>query len=112
MEPTDLTIEILKGIRDEIRMTRTELSERIDGMRDELSGRIDEVSGRIDEVSGRIDLLSDRVVASEIRTATATTDLAGTVREMTSVLRAQHDLRPRVERCERDIADLRQKTGF
>jgi uncharacterized protein Yka (UPF0111/DUF47 family) len=75
-------------------------------MRDELSGRID---GMRDELSGRIDDLSERIVASEIRTATATTDLAGTVREMTSVLRAQHDLRPRVERCERDIDDLRQK---
>ena len=91
MESTDLTIEILKGIRDdlsgvrdELHQTRTELSARIDGLRDELSSRI---------------------VASEIRTATAITDLSGTVREMTDVL----DLRPRLERCERDIADLQQK---
>jgi hypothetical protein len=95
MEPTDLTIEILRGIRDdlgglreELHQTRAELSERIDGLREELSSRI---------------------VASEIRTATAITDLSGTVRDMTAVLRAQHDLRPRLERCERDIADLQQK---
>jgi hypothetical protein len=37
------------------------------------------------------------------------TELAGTVHEMTGVLRAQHDLRPRVERCERDIADIRRR---
>lgn len=33
------------------------------------------------------------------------------VREMTSVLRAQHDLRPRIERCERDIDDLKRRIG-
>ncbi len=109
MEPTDLTIEILKSIRDELRLTRTELSERIDGV----SERIDGVSERMDGVSERIDGLRDelssRIVASEVRTATAITELHGTVREMTNVLRAQHDLRPRLERCERDIVDLRQK---
>lgn len=86
MEPTDVTIEILKDIRDEVRQTRTDLSERIDG-------------------------LSRRVVESEIRTATAITDLAGAVNQMTGVLRASHDLRPRVERCEQDIAELKKRVG-
>jgi uncharacterized protein YceH (UPF0502 family) len=49
------------------------------------------------------------VVESELRTATAITDLAVTVRDMTSVLRAQSDLRPRVERCEQDIAKLKER---
>ena len=44
-----------------------------------------------------------------MRPATAITDLSGTVRELTGMLRSQHDMRPRVERCERDIADLRNK---
>jgi hypothetical protein len=35
----------------------------------------------------------------------------GIVREMTSILRASHDLRPRVELCEQDIADLKRKVG-
>jgi uncharacterized protein Yka (UPF0111/DUF47 family) len=88
MEPTDLTIEILKDIRTEIRDTRQDLSVRLDTMRNELSRRI---------------------VESEIRTSTAITELAGTVHEMTKVLRASHDLRPRVERCEHDIADLKRR---
>ncbi len=54
-------------------------------------------------------LLSRRIVDSEIRTSTAIVELAGTVHEMTEVLRASHDLRPRVERCEQDIADIRRR---
>jgi len=30
---------------------------------------------------------------------------------MTGVLRASHDLRPRVERCELDIAELKKRVG-
>lgn len=60
MEPTDLTIQILQGIRDEIRETRTELS-----------GRLDETNVRLHETRTE---LSRRIVESEIRTATAITD--------------------------------------
>jgi hypothetical protein len=91
MEPTDITIEILKDIREEIRQTNTRLdgtNERIDSVREELSRRI---------------------VESEIRTSTAITALAGTVSDMTDVLRASHDLRPRVERCEQDIVELKRR---
>ena len=49
------------------------------------------------------------MVHSEIRTATAIAELAGTVSEMTGVLRNASELRPRVERCELDIADLRAR---
>lgn len=94
MEPADVTIEILKGIRDEVKQTNARLEQtntRIDAMRNELSHRI---------------------VASEVRTATAITDLSFTVREMTDVLRAQHDMRPRLDRCEHDITVLRQHLGL
>jgi hypothetical protein len=51
-------------------------------------------------------------VESEIHTATALADLAFTVREMTGVLRSQHDLRPRVDVCERDIGELKRRVGM
>lgn len=89
MESTDLTIEILKGIREEVH----DLGSRIDATNE----RIDGTNERLEAMSTE---LSRRIVESEIRTSTAIADLAGTVREMTSVLRASHDLRPRVERCE------------
>ena len=93
MEPTDLTIEILKDIRAGIEKT----NERVDLLRE--------------DTNAGLDLLSRRIVESEVRTSTAIVDLAGTVRDMTTVLRAQSNLRPRVERCERDIEELRQRTA-
>ena len=38
-------------------------------------------------------------------------EFAGTVREMTVFLRAQSELRPRVERCEREIEELKRAAG-
>jgi hypothetical protein len=87
MEPTDITIEILKDIRAEIRETRLDLSHRLD----ETNGRLDQTNERLDTMREE---LSRRIVDSEIRTSTAITELTGTVHEMTEVLRASHDLRP------------------
>jgi predicted nucleic acid-binding Zn-ribbon protein len=102
MEPTDLTIEILKSIRDEVKGLRVDVQQT--------NSRLDQTNARLE--SGLTDLrdeLSRRIVESELRTSTAITDLAGTVREMTSFLRNTNDLRPRLERCESDIADLKSR---
>jgi hypothetical protein len=92
MEKDDITIEILKGIRDEIRETNM----RIDGLRDEthegLRSLREDLREGLSEVRAEVADLSRRVVESELRTATASTDLAGTVREMTAALRAQRDV--------------------
>jgi hypothetical protein len=37
--------------------------------------------------------------------------LSGTVREMTGVLRAASDLRPRLERCEHEIEEIKRRVG-
>jgi hypothetical protein len=107
VEPTDVTIEILRGIRDEVR-----------GIRDEVQGtnrRVDETNTRLDDTNARIETLGEelgrRIVESELRTATAITDLAGSVREVTGLLRGQFDLRPRVERCELEILELQARLG-
>ena len=52
--PSDLTIVVLRQIRDEIIATRSTLSDRIDHVRTELSERIDHVRT---ELSTRIDHL-------------------------------------------------------
>ena len=98
MEPTDLTLKVLTDIRHELR----ELGTRVDGTNQELHGVREEVHGMREE-------LSRRIVESEIRTSTALVELAGTVREMTGVLRAANDLRPRLERCESDIAEIKRR---
>ncbi len=98
MESTDITIEILKEIRDGVRETHV---------------RVDETNSRLEETNGRLESLRDelsrRIVASEVRTATAITDLHGTVRDLVDVLRAEQDLRPRVGQCEQDIATIKAR---
>jgi uncharacterized protein YPO0396 len=89
----EITVEILKDIRAEIRATN---SGQVT-LREELSKRIDETNRELGAVREE---LSKRIVASEMRTATALTELAGSVQDVAAMLRLQHDLRPRVERCE------------
>ena len=114
MEPTDITVQILTDIRDQGRLT----NERIDETNERLAAnnrRLETTNARLDTTNERIDTmreeLSRRIVDSEIRTSTAIADLSGAVHEMTRVLRVSHDLRPRVERCERDIDALRRNLG-
>lgn len=122
MEPTDLTLEILKDIRSELRSTNTRLDQanarldqtntRLDqtnAILDQANARLDTMNGRLAETENKLDALGRRVVESEIRTATAITELAGSVQDLTRMLRAQHDLRPRVEQCEPDIAEIRRR---
>lgn len=54
MTTKNMTVEILKQIRDEIRDTRVELSGRIDRTREELSGRIDQTNFRLGSVEGAL----------------------------------------------------------
>ena len=63
------------------------------------------------ETNERLDTMARRIVESEVRTSSAIADLAGTVREMTGVLRAANDLRPRLDRCEHDIEELKRRVG-
>jgi hypothetical protein len=98
MEPENLTLEVLKQIRD-------------DGKRN--GERIDETNARLNETNVRLESLRDdlgrRIVESELRTATAITELSGSVRELISVIKEDRDLRGRMERAEKDIASLKQR---
>jgi len=108
MEPTDLTIEILKGIRDEIRQTNQRLDQTNEHL-DQTNEHLDQTNERLDQ---RFDLLSRRLVESETRTATALVDLAGAVREVKQLLSDRLDLRDRVDRCESEISRLKEHVGL
>jgi len=101
----DLTVEILKGIRTEIRETNARL--------EQTNVRLDGLATKVDGVTSHVDALEEglgrRIVESEMRTATALTDLAGTIRDLTVLLRSQADLQPRVERCEQEIEALKAR---
>ncbi len=62
--PPDITVHILRQIRDEIVTTRTTLSDRIDQVRTGLSDRIDhmetELSGRIDQLDSTMKELTQQ----------------------------------------------------
>jgi hypothetical protein len=109
MKKSDITVEILKDIRQELRDLRADTNSRFEALESKLVGRIDETNARLDETNVRLDALGRRVVESELRVATAMTALARDVNDLTGYLRAQGDLRPRVERCERDIAEIQTK---
>lgn len=89
-----MSVEILKQIRDETRRTR-----------EELSRTREELSERIDHTNQRVDLLAE----GQTRMATAITDLHGTMKDVTTLLRTNLELRPRVERCEQDIVAIRTR---
>ena len=105
MDASDLTLEVLKQIRDEGKRT----GERID----ETNARLNETNARLNETNARLESLREdlgrRIVESEMRTATAITDLSGTVKELVNVIKEDRDLRGRVDRCEKDIALLKQR---
>lgn len=97
----DITLQVLIDIREEIRGTNKRLDDRIDDLKNTLSARIDETNTRMDR-------LEQRVVHSEIRIATAITELAGSVNDVKTMLRDQLDLRDRVTKCEAEIEELKK----
>ena len=98
MEPENLTLAVLKQIRDAVTET---------------NARLDQTNARLDQTNQRIDHLSDdlgrRIVESEMRTATALVQLATSVDGVRSLLARQLSLRGRVEQCEADIRDLKTR---
>lgn len=98
MAPENLTLEVLKQIRDEGKKT----NERIE----ETNGRLNETNVRLEQLREE---LSRRIVESEMRTATAITALAGNVGELVTFLKQDRDLRPRLEQCEKDIVNLKSR---
>jgi len=96
MEPTDLTIEILKGIRDEAHKTNE---------------RLDQTNQRLDQTNERLSELCDRQTATEVRLATEIVGVAGAVREVRDLLREDHALRGRVDDHERRISAIEGQTG-
>jgi chromosome segregation ATPase len=85
----DITIEILKDIREEIRGS----NRRIDGTNQRIDHLEQRLDSRIDEVGQRVDRLEYRVTEGEVRIATAITDMHGTLLQVRDVLRDRLDLR-------------------
>jgi chromosome segregation ATPase len=103
MQPSDLTIAILKGIREDIQ-----------GVRDEVQGVRDEVQGVRDELritNTRIDRLDRRQVDAEVRVATELLALTNTMRDVRDLLREDRGVHDRVDDHERRIGVIEGRLG-
>jgi hypothetical protein len=89
MQPTDVTVEILKTIRDEVQGLRGE----VQGLRSEVHG----TNERLDGTNDRLGRLERRQTETEVRLSTELVAVVGAVREVRDVLREDLGLRARVE---------------
>lgn len=105
MEPADITVEILKSIRDEVRGTREETHELRTDVHEMFTG----LSSRIDETNMRFDKLAKRQVEAEVRLATELASVTGAVCEVRDLLRDDLGLRRRVDDHEARLAALEQR---
>jgi hypothetical protein len=107
MEPTDLTIEILKDIRDETRKT----NERVEALERTVANEFVNVRGEIASVRGEVKGLRAEAQETEVRLATELVAVAGAVREVRDLLREDRLWRLRVDDHERRIAAMERHTG-
>jgi hypothetical protein len=104
MSGDDLTISILREIRDEIRTTRTDLGARIDATNQRLETGLGALDQRLGETNLRLDEVNGRLEVVE----TTLKDFAGQHLLLTRYVRnsvdrhddAIDDLRDRVEKLE------------
>lgn len=96
----DMTVEVLKQIRDgvvglrgEVRETRTALGDRID------------------QTNERLDTLARRQIETEIRLATELVAVSHAVTSVREVIREKLDDRARVDDHEHRLAMLERRTG-
>jgi hypothetical protein len=106
MEPTDLTTEILKSIRDEIRGTNA----RLDRFESRVEARFETMDARFEATDARLDRLHQRQVDSEVRLATELINVVAAVREVRDELRSDRALRARVDDHEHRIERLETRT--
>jgi hypothetical protein len=89
MEPTDVTIEVLKGIRDELRGT----------------------NARLDTINAHLDTTNMRLERVECRLATELVAVVGAVHEVRDLLREDQQLRDRVADHERRLTAVETRVG-
>lgn len=99
----DLMVEILKGIRQEIRATNDELQA--------LKTEVRATNARLDETNERLDTLARRETESEVRLATELIGVAAAVDGVRDLLSANLVVRDQVADHERRIALLEQRRG-
>jgi hypothetical protein len=113
MEPTDVTIEILKDIRTELhdglKSVRTELHDDLKSVREELRVGLDGVRDEVQGVSSRLDRLERRQTEAEVRVATELVAIGGVMREVRDAFLEERALRARVDDHERRLTAIEKQ---
>lgn len=105
MEPTDLTVEILKSIRDEVRKT----NEQLDQTNERLESLERTTNQRFDETNERLGSLERRQVETETSLATALTSVLGALEDVKTLLRENYATTIRVH--DQRIHDLESRVA-
>src|SRR5512139_1202970 len=113
----DLTIEVLKEIRNEVRATNQRLDQTIGQLGrtnerlDQTVERLDQTVERLDQTVERLDRLERRQVETEVRLATELTSVVGAIRDLKDAVLADRDLRRDIADHESRIRRLESKAG-
>jgi hypothetical protein len=94
----DLTLKVLEQIRDEIKLTRTDLSTRID-----------QTNQRLDQTNERLERVERRQVEGELRVSTELVGLSSAIGDLNKVLVEDRKLRSVVLNHEQRIKALERK---
>jgi chromosome segregation ATPase len=100
--PKDLTLEVLKQIRDEAKATNARLGTT--------NNRLETMDGRLETMDGRLEKLERRQSEMEVRLATELVAVANAVRQLRDTLVADRDLRKTVAAHEKRISSLEQQS--
>jgi predicted nucleic acid-binding Zn-ribbon protein len=95
-------VHILRDLRAEIRSTNQRLEQHIDST----NQRFDRLEQGIADLASAT---RDQFVELELRMATRTAEQTAATRDLYDLLNANLQLRDRVERCEHDIAELKDR---
>jgi len=113
MASDDITIEILKGIRDEIRGTNKRLDVVATGLRDEIrelrvdtNTRLDRVNERLDITIARVDVTNERLNVVETTLLDVAAQQRFAARYLQAISERQVSLEPRVSHLEARVTKL------
>ena len=98
---SNIAVEILKQIRDELKDVRSEIRQT----RIELSKRIDGLGERTNSLERRLDLLAE----GQTRGHTVLVRMADDLDASLAWIRQHTDVRPRLDRCEGEIAAIKER---
>jgi hypothetical protein len=120
VESNDVTNQLLRDIREGVTGTNTRLDQtivrldqtivRLDQMDSRLErteDRGEQTNVRLDSVIGRL----DHLYAGHIKLSTEVNAMGGTLSDVKTLLVGRRDLRHRIDRCEREIVELKKHIG-